>query len=321
MSSSKSSQSKNNTMISEYVGYNTDKMVFLNAIKGDVPAAPATAKGPAPKPIKYFRIPIRTENPDGTIGNLVFAPEDLFTFGVSENKGQNSDIVNGYTLPLNLWNKEGPTERQKSFIETLKNIIEACKQHLLQDDVKRSIAKPTLSYGSLEKLDNLLYYKRDDEGNLVEGRGPTMYPKLYTRRGDNGLMTITTDFFDAAGNTLDPFSLIGKYGHTNPAIQLDNIYIGANMSIQVRVIEAQFQLAGSGSRRLLPRPKADETMSVGVTLEQAPPPSSQFTDVATFAVEEGGMNEDEDVPPTMVVPPPQRAPPKKLAARKGGRAE
>ena len=55
---------------------------------------------------RTFRVPIRTRNSDNSIGNLVFAPEQLFTFGVSENKDEKTQSVNGFTLPLTLFNNE-----------------------------------------------------------------------------------------------------------------------------------------------------------------------------------------------------------------------
>ena len=313
------------TKISDYRNFDVSTMVFNDANKNEIKGAPG-------KPtIRTFRIPIRVRNQDGTVGGLVFAPEDVFTFGVSENKDQNSDTINGYTLPLTLFNKEGPTKDQQAFVETIKSIIEASKQHLLKEDTKKAILKPTLKYDGLEKLDKLLYFKIDENtGMPVEGRGPSMYPKLYTRKGDDGSISITTEFFNRDGS-IDPLTLVGKYGRTTPALTFDSIFIGATMSIQVRVTEAEINLSSSGGRRLLPRPRADETLHVDSTLDQS---TSQFPTLTRQygIVEEFPRYEPPQQPEsqstagqdTMIVDeevsqPPPRAAPKKVVKAAGKR--
>jgi hypothetical protein len=305
-------------MISNYASYKTSEMVFMNASKSEVPSAPGK---PA---IRTFRIPIRTRNPDNSIGNLVFAPEQLFTFGVSENKDDKTQSVNGFTLPLTLFGKDGPTENQHKFVETVKEIIECCKQHLLKDDIRKSIMKPQLKYDALEKMDKILYYKLDEETGLpVEGRGPSMYPKLYTRKDDFGGILITTEFFDKTGRNLDPTNLIAKYGYTTPAIVFDSIFIGAVISIQLRVMEAQIDLINSTGKRLLPRPRADDTTHTGVTLEQQPSlcrrpsienmyPSDdkQEQQITTNQPEEQIVDDDQEIEAQVSAPP--RAAPKKV---------
>ncbi len=313
--------------LSNYVSYETSSMVFLKAKQADIPAAPGK---PA---IRTFRIAIRTRNEDGSIGALVFSPQHLFTFGVSENKDDKTNAITGFALPLTLYNKDGPTDDQIAFVDTIKNIIEACKRHITEPEIAVSICKPKLKYDSLDGMNKILYYKLDDHGEPVAGRGPSMYPKLYTKRVDSG-MEITTEFFDKYGNLLDPNGLIGKFGHTNPAIAIDSIFIGASISIQVRVREAQFDLINSSGRRILPRPRADDTMQTGTTLVASnlhhPDVESMYqdsSDVAvtpettanTTVVEPIVDDDDEEVvipQPHPVVEVPKRAPPKKVAVRK-----
>lgn len=315
------------TKISDYRNFDVSNMIFNDANKSEIKGAPG-------KPtIRTFRIPIRVRNPDGTVGGLVFAPEDLFTFGVSENKDQNSDTINGYTLPLTLFNKEGPTPDQLTFVEKIKDIIEACKQHILKDETKKSILKPTLKYDGLEKLDKLLYFKIDENtGMPVEGRGPSMYPKLYTRKGDDGTISITTEFFNKDGS-IDPLSLVGKYGRTTPALTFDSIFIGATMSIQVRVTEAEINLSSSHGRRLLPRPRADETLHVDTTLvdqsaSQFPTLTRQHGIVEEFPKFEApqqsetqsvNVQEEMLIVDEEVVQAPPRATPKKVLTKAGKR--
>lgn len=304
------------TVITDYATYETSTMVFLPAQKNEIQSAPGK---PA---IKFFRIPIRTRNQNGTNGNLVFAPQNMFTFGVSENKDDKGS-VNGYTLPLVLWNKDGPTDEQRALTSTLEAIIEECKQHLIKDDIRKSIGRPTLKYDALEKLDKLLYWKLDDNGERVQSKGPSMYPKLYTRRSEDGSITINTEFFDRQGRVLDGLSLISKYGNVTPAITFDCIYIGASISIQVRVMEAEINLINSGGRRLLLRPDANTQLSDSSSSSSVPNPAVHQAEdtkprlLSAPAPAQTSQEEDEDdtniiVDESVAAAPPPRTTPKKL---------
>lgn len=285
--------------VSNHVNFDVSSIVFSKEVKKEIPSK--TGSGPG---IRFFRIPISVRRPDGSVGKLIFAPRDLFTFGVSTNKNDQG-VVTGYTLPLTLWNKEGPTEDQTAFISTIENVIKACKDHLVS--IRKSIMKPTLTFDSLCDIDKLLYYKLGEDGERMPGRGPAMYPKLFTKTTD-GVMDITTGFIDANGNDIDPMTLIGKYGHASPALFIDNIYIGAKISLQVYVGEAIVKLVNSGHRGILPRPKADETMRVGEEIIPPPVVSQQpvESNVESNVVDQIIDDNDDDTPP------PPRAAPKRL---------
>ena len=128
--------SSNNTQLSNPEIYNVDKMRFSIAQKCEM----KQENGPT---IKYHRIPINTENDDGSFGELVFSTTELFSFGVSENKNE-SGKVTGYTLPLCLWNKEGASKSEKAFSDLLVRVCDRVKDHLILDDVRRSIGQKDL---------------------------------------------------------------------------------------------------------------------------------------------------------------------------------
>jgi hypothetical protein len=297
--------------VSDYATYDVSNIVFSKEVKKEIPNKTGTGPG-----IRFFRIPISTRNADGSVGKLIFAPRDLFTFGVSTNKND-SGAVTGYTLPLTLWNKDGATDDQTAFISTIENVIKACKEHLVS--IRKTIMKPSLTFESLIDLDKLLYYKLGEDGERVPGRGPAMYPKLFTKMID-GSMNITTGFIDSNGNDIDPISLIGKYGHTTPALFIDNIYIGSKISLQVYVGEAIVNLVNSGHRGILPRPKADTTLHLGEALHSNLPPPRLLAPAPPQAAEsepvdaEDQIADDDDVVEPTVAPP--RAAPKKLASAK-----
>ena len=73
--------------------------------------------------IKYKRIPIEVKYPNGKKGILVLETLILFSFGVSENKDQKTGSLNGYSIPVCLWNRDSvPNTKELSFFETLNNV-------------------------------------------------------------------------------------------------------------------------------------------------------------------------------------------------------
>lgn len=237
-----------NTQLTSASGYNTDKMVFGEPIVGSIPdSKPA---------IVFRRIPISTKNPDGSIGELILPTiPGLFSFGVSENLSQDTGKVNGYTFPICLHTRDGAKPEEKEWVETFNNIVEKCKDHLV--DNREEIEKYDLEKSDLKKL-NPLYYKRD-KGKIVEGAGPTLYAKLIMSKK---LGKIVSMFYDELGKDIDPLELIGKYCTCNAAIKIESIFIGNKISLQVKMYEAEVKLVQTGMRRLLSRPNANPRVLV-----------------------------------------------------------
>ena len=62
--------------------------------------------------IKYKRIKIETKLPNGKIPPLVLETPFLFSFGVSERKNQETGQLNGYSIPVCLWKKDGKPKKR-----------------------------------------------------------------------------------------------------------------------------------------------------------------------------------------------------------------
>ena len=67
--------------------------------------------------IKYQRIKIKTKLPNGKTSPLVLETPFLFSFGVSERKNQETNQLNGYSIPVCLWKlkDEKPNQEEKDF--------------------------------------------------------------------------------------------------------------------------------------------------------------------------------------------------------------
>ena len=77
--------------------------------------------------IKYKRIKIETKLPNGNTSPLVLETPFLFSSGVSERKNQETDQLDGYSIPVCLWKKdEKPNQEEKDFYDVINKIHEIC---------------------------------------------------------------------------------------------------------------------------------------------------------------------------------------------------
>lgn len=240
--------SSENTQLTKASGYDTKNMIFSDPQSGSIPNTP----------INYKRILIQTRNPDGTIGELIIPTTRLFSFGVGENTNPDTGKVNGYVMPICLWNKDGASPDEKAFTDTFDAIIEKCKEHLVAN--KEEIEQYDLALSDLKKF-NPLYWKRD-KGKIVEGTGPTLYAKLIVSKKHDKIVSM---FYNADGEQVDPLSLAGKYCYVNAAIKFESIFIGNKISMQIKLYECEVKLAESGMKRLMSRPVAKTEVTEAVS--------------------------------------------------------
>jgi hypothetical protein len=260
------------TQLTAASGYNTSNMIFSDPQCGSIPdSKPA---------ISFKRINIQTRNSDGSVGDLILSTEKIFSFGVCENTNMETGKVNGYVLPLCLYNKDFPTASEKEFVTTFNNIVDKIKSHLIEH--RESFEQEDLDERDLKKL-NPLYYKKE-KGKVVDKAGPTLYAKLIMSKKLN---KITTMFFDPnTGSEIDPLELIGKFGFATTAIKFESIFIGNKISLQIKVHECEFELQQTGFKRLLSsRPVSKPEVVIQ-------PQATQNMNTPVF--DNGSLNSDSD---------------------------
>ena len=82
---------------------------------------------------------------------MVLETPFLFSFGVSERKNQETDQLNGYSIPVCLWKKdEKPNQEEKDFHDAIKEIHELFCQDYLEKNY---------GYNEATNLGEILYYK------------------------------------------------------------------------------------------------------------------------------------------------------------------
>jgi len=316
------SKSEKKTILSSYENFNAERILFLEPKQDKFDDK--KDNGELGVPISFYKIFLKTKNPDGSEGDLILStPSRLFSFGISKNSMSGSV---GFTFPLCLFSRDGATAEEKKFLEVFESIVEKCKKHILE--VKDEIEQYDLEPRDLEKKKvNPLYYKKekytDPETKKttlrnVPGVGPTLYAKLmYSAKKGK----IATKFYSATEKDehgeelqLDPYDLIStetdkKFFYAQGALKFESIFIGATgaISLQIKLMEAIIEPSMMGGQRLLKssftRPTADETVSV------FNPAKNQSNPLQTDDKDETNSLVEEEI--SMTPPPtPVKAPPK-----------
>jgi len=226
--------------LSDFQNFNTENMVFSKPEIGNIPG----------QKINFKRVRIACKNTDGSIGDLIFStPEKLHSFGLQESRDMATNKLNGYVLPICLWNRNGPTASEKKFTEVFNQIAEYCKTYLLEH--KEEIEKYDLDLADLKKF-NPLYWKMD-KGKPVEGRGPMLYLKVLHSKKQDRINTIFVD--EETNKEIDPFTILNKPSTITAAIKFESIFIGNKISLQVKLYEVIVRQIDNSIRGLL-RPTA-----------------------------------------------------------------
>ena len=221
-----------NIQLSSVETFNIQNIIFSEAKETNIPGS--------------YRINISIKYPDKSTGPLLLGTEELYSFGIQENKSlEKPPRVVGYSIPLCLWNRDGPTDFQTLLIKVIDDISEHMKKYLLKPEVKKSIKKYDLELSDLRKF-NPLWYKKE-EGEVVQGRGPMIYPKLMC----NKELQIYTLITDENGNQIDPELVIGQKGSVKACIKFESIFIGSKISLQLKVMELEINRNSSQRKRLI----------------------------------------------------------------------
>ena len=291
-----------NTQLISTSDFDTNRMIFSDPFQGSIPGG-----GPS---ISFQRINISVRNKDGSVGELIMPTSRLFSFGVSENVDPGSGKVNGWTFPLCMWSKDGPTKEEKDWTDTFDAIVERCIEHVL--DNREKLDKYELERSDMKKF-NPMYWKKEKKmvnGKpvlaVVDGAGPTLYTKLiFSKKNDK----FVTKFFDTNDNPIDPLTdLMGKYCYTNSAVKIESIFVGNKISLQVKLYEAVVEPMQTGGKRLLTRPQSNPTVDafrseVASHQPTAPQPITRMTTSTVDADDDGSIDGGDDDGPRVMDPP------------------
>ena len=210
--------------LSCFENINEDNIVFHAAKQFKVPNSK----------MKYGRIKIEMKLSNGKTTPLVVVTPILFSFGLSERKDQETNKINGYSIPVCLWKKDSePNQREANFLNIIKKVQELCQDHLSReyDENKASSLTDMLYYKQIEYIDKKGKTKRKKD----ESSSPVLYVKLIYSTETKKFSTI----FKVKGKKeVKPLEYKDKFFNTRMAIIFDSIYIGGkSISIQVKAHE------------------------------------------------------------------------------------
>ena len=264
--------------------YDISKMIFSEPVEGGIPDSKP--------PISFKRVNISTMYENGTSGPLIMETQRLYSYGLGEDTSPDTGKINGYKLPLVLYDINGASKEQKDFVSTFENIVKKCKDYLLKN--KDKLEQYELEENDLKKLNPI--YRKKEKGIVVETASPVLYAKLIVKKDKDGNKIITAFFDEESGEPMNALDLLGKACYVRSAIKFESIFIGNKISLQIKLFECDVKTIGStGTRRLLQRrPQADSQVSVAPTESRSIPLplSIDEDDDAGSLIED----DDEDTP-------------------------
>ncbi len=150
----------------------------------------------------FKKIPISVLRSDGSVGPLIVVSETCFLFGIQKDSKYDT-----FTIPLVLYDKDEPTQRQRLFVKTIRDILLACEQ------------KP-----------KSCLYGNDDS--------PIMYLKLdYDKRcGEFITKFCERDDMENKKSTkkIKPEKYVGKYCLAKVAVKIDSIFVANTTTLQIK---------------------------------------------------------------------------------------
>ena len=184
--------------------------------------------------IKYKRIPIEINYPNGKKGALVIETPFLFSFGVSEKKNQETGKLVGYSIPVCLWSKDSsPNSEEKAFFDVIINFVKLCNFHLESEygaDVASSLSSP-FYYKQIDYTDK----KGKKKTKVDSSSAPVLYAKLIYSEKSKKILSL---FKNKAKKDLNPFNYIDQYFNVKMALIIEGIYISKTVvSLQIKVHE------------------------------------------------------------------------------------
>ena len=271
--------------------YDTSRMIFSEPIEGGIPDSKP--------PISFKRVNISTVYENGSLGPLIMETQRLYSYGLGEDTNPDTGKINGYKLPLVLYNINGPSQEEKDFVSTFENIVKKCKDYLLKN--KDKLEQYELEENDLKKLNPI--YRKKEKGVVVETASPVLYAKLIVKKDKDGNKIITVFFDEESGEPINALDLLGKAWYVRSAIKFESIFIGNKISLQIKLFECDVKvIASAGTRRLLQRPKADSQVITQSESRSVPLPLNVDDDDAGSLIED----DDEEDEPVEVKEPPKK---------------
>lgn len=189
--------------------------------------------------VTYKRIRLNYEMNDDLKPLIIESPANLLSWGLDEDRDMNTNALHGYKMAINLWSKPNKTAEEEKFIETIDQICDNAKKHLV--DNREKIERYDLEVSDLKKF-NPLYWKTE-KGQRVPDKGPTLYAKCKYNKRDQSIATVFMDENESI--RIDPMTILKEHCYVKFLLLVESIYIGTTISLQLKLHEVLFRLKDS----------------------------------------------------------------------------
>ena len=181
---------------------------------------------------KYDRIPITINYHDAVYGPLLLKTDKCFSSGARQNINRETGEVYGWTLPIGMYDKEGPTPDQRLFVQRLEEVIKYAKVRVLDEY--------PIDEEAINKLGGCLWQPDD------ETKGPTLYAKIISGKNGNtrydSRFSRVKDIAKPSKKTSLTKEQITDSCYVIAVIRVDSIYVCEDKAyLQVKVYEANIQ--------------------------------------------------------------------------------
>jgi hypothetical protein len=151
---------------------------------------------------------------------LVFSSEEVFSFGVSRNTLDTSNI--SYQISLCLYDRENPKHEEIKWAAKYEELATICRDYLKKSEFKKL-------KGLIDTMKGLSW-KANEIGDVD---GPKLYPKIMFNQKKEEFITV---FMDESDDIIeDPKTILDKRGRIRVALRFESIFVGSKVALQVRV--------------------------------------------------------------------------------------
>ncbi len=284
------------TQISDPCDYNIDNLIFDEPIKTEVNGIPP-----------FYRINLATKI-GNTESELVFQMDRCRMFGIKESRDKATSNLTGYVVGMMMFDQNNPTERQRKTLDTFLQIVEKCKDHLMQPDIKKKVNKTAIKVREQFDPINPVSFMKNKETNDFDMEAPVLNAKLIYAKPkkdkdgneiDGRIITrfYSEDEVDENGEPLilDPLEYLDKRGSIISAVRFESIFVGKDIKIQVKIYEAAIKVddGASSFKRLLRFGNTSNDTVINIKMDEATP-TEQESDSFEINTEQLTLDDDDE---------------------------
>lgn len=274
--------------------------------------------------VAYYSANVKMRYPDGSEGPIIFQLPRCPTFGIGNKFGDSLDKL---SLSVILGEKDYFGDEHKSAVKAINDLVQACKNFTLTDDVKNTIGQYELEERDLKNMSPLAFQRDRETKKLLLDKPPILNVKLMLENDkESGTKKVKSRFYnedeyDEQGLpiSVDPREYIGKFGYCTCLIKFESIYYGSKIKLQVKIYECEMKTNDSGFKSLLRANKPMIKTSINTSalsaaavanddVEDEQDDEEENSSVAVSAQPQIYASDDEDVEETSSTPAVVEAP-------------